>query len=502
MKLKIVMYNYTEHLCNIIHIHRHAAIIILFFFIFTFTQCVKKVDVTFTITGEVVTNGIPLNDVDVVLASDRLISFKTKTNEEGVFNFPGLLEGTYVVEPRLEGYVFSPSKRSVPITKSGMVHLAFNGTLVWSHHYGGYYDEEAFSVKQTSDGGYIVAGRTNSGGTGWTDVYMAKLDAFGNIDQGPFIFGGDEDDVAYAVEQTSDGGYVVAGSTMADSRDFLFVKKFDGLFNFEWERTYGEDERNIEIRSLQETSAGHYIVAGFSASYIDNISDALAIKIDPNKAGIEASDIFRYSAGIYDYIYDIKETSDQGYILTGSTTSIDDVSGDYNTKILLIKIDSSLNPEWPKAREYDFSRMDEAFSVQEISGGYILAGYSGVDPLVCNMRIIQVDSSGEVVWSRLYPMSITDRAHSIVPTMDGGYAVGGIIWSDTTCSLDYCLLKIDTFGEVEWRTTYNGSGFGDDIAYSVIHTVDGGYALGGYSETAYNGKDIFILKVDPNGNIR
>jgi arginine repressor len=148
-----------------------------------------------------------------------------------------------------------------------LVKTDANGNIIWAKTYGGIVDEYAHSVLQTSDGGYIVAGETHSFGAGWHDVLLIKTDANGNVIWAK-TYGGTSWDVARSVQQTSDGGYIVAGYTDsfgAGGPDFFLIK-IDANGNISWAKTYGGTYSDW-ARSVQQTSDGGYIVAGFTGSF-------------------------------------------------------------------------------------------------------------------------------------------------------------------------------------------------------------------------------------------
>ena len=201
--------------------------------------------------------------------------------------------------------------------------------------YGGTNYDGAFSVQHTSDGGYILAGWTDSFGAGDWDIFLIKTDANGNIIWAK-TYGGTNDDNAYSVQQTSDGGYIVAGMTWSfGAGDWdIFLIKTDANGNIIWAKTYGgtDDE---EAYSVQQTSDGGYIVAGWTTSFGAGGYDIFLIKTDANGNIIWAK---TYGGTSYDNARSVQQTSDGGYIVAGYTASFG-AGGD----IFLIKTDENGN---------------------------------------------------------------------------------------------------------------------------------------------------------------
>ncbi len=373
--------------------------------------------------------------------------------------------------------------RLTPISRGG----------TWLKTYGGTNEDFAYSISQTSDGGYIVAGYTNSYGSFYYDFLILKLDSSGNVVWSK-TYGGTNYDGAYSISQTSDGGYIVAGYTLSygsGNSDFLILK-LDSSGNRQWSKTYGRS--NIDFaQSISQTSDGGYIVAGNTWSYGSGSSDFLILKLDSsgNRQWSRT-----YGGSNYDFAYSISQTSDGGYIVAGYTRSYG--SGYYD--FLILKLDSSGNRQW--SRTYGGSNHDIAQSISQTSdGGYIVAGYTqsygsgGSDFL-----ILKLDSSGNVVWSKTYGGSNDDVPYSISQTSDGGYIVAGSTWSYGSGNNDFLILKLDSSGNVVWSKTYGGSN--DDVPYSISQTSDGGYIVTGYTDSygsVYS--DFLILKLDSSGSI-
>ncbi|MCK4695000.1 MAG: hypothetical protein KAT74_04525, partial [Candidatus Cloacimonetes bacterium] len=156
---------------------------------------------------------------------------------------------------------------------------------LWTKTFGGDNDDAAYSVNQTTDGGYIIAGYTYSHGAGASDFWLVKTDESGNEEWNQ-TYGGNYNEVAQSVQQTTDGGYIITGSTSsygAGETDFWVIKT-DENGNEEWNQTYGGNDYDIAY-SVQQTSDGGYIIAGSTSSYGAGYSDFWLVKTDEN--GIE-----------------------------------------------------------------------------------------------------------------------------------------------------------------------------------------------------------------------
>ncbi|MCK4732495.1 MAG: hypothetical protein KAT65_08555, partial [Methanophagales archaeon] len=191
---------------------------------------------------------------------------------------------------------------------------------VWNRTFGGTNDDYAHSVQQTSDGGYIIAGSTSSYDAGYTDFWLVKTDSNGNR-QWDKTFGKMGCDEAFFVQQTSDGGYIIAGSTSsygAGSEDFWLVKTYPNG-NEQWNKTFGGTDGDVAY-CVQQTSDGGYIITGWTRSYGAGGSDFWLVKTDSN--GNRQWD--KTFGGIdYDCAHSVQQTSDGGYIIAGSTSSYD-----------------------------------------------------------------------------------------------------------------------------------------------------------------------------------
>jgi uncharacterized delta-60 repeat protein len=364
--------------------------------------------------------------------------------------------------------------------------------VTFAKTYGGTNFDYAYSVQQTSDGGYIIAGYTRSFGAGAADVFLIKTDESGNV-QWAKTYGGTDGDYAYSVQQTSDGGYIIAGYTRsfgAGGSDILLIKT-DANGNIIWAKTYGGTSGDVAY-SIQQTFDGGYILAGYTASFGAGSWDIFLVKTDANGNIIWAK---TYGGTSSDTAYSVQQTSDGGYIIAGYTRSF---GTGWDEDVILIKTDANGNLQWAKTYGGTWGAWsDYAHSVQQTSdGGYIVAGltwsFGGI-------FLIKTDANGNIIWVKTYWGTISDYAYSVQQTSDGGYIVAGYTTSFGAGG-DILLIKTDANGNIIWAKTYGGTY--QDWAYSVQQTSDGGYIVAGYTNSFGAGwSDIFLIKTDANGDI-
>ena len=356
---------------------------------------------------------------------------------------------------------------------------------LWTRTYGGSDDDEGYSVQQTSDGGYIIAGSTWSYGAGSRDVYLIKTDANGN-EIWSQTYGGSDWDEGWSVQQTSDGGYIIAGLTEsygAGSVDVYLIKT-DANGNEQWSQTYGGSDYD-KGKSVQQTSDGGYIIAGWTYSYGAGNADVYLIKTDAN-----GNEQWYQTLGgsDYDLGYSVQQTSHGGYIIAGWTESYG--AGAYD--VYLIKTDANGNEIWYET--FGGSYCDEGNSVQQTTdGGYIIAGsigsYSNFD-----VYLIKTDENGNEQWTQTFGGSNIDVGYSVQQT-SGGYIIAGRTHSYGAIYGDVYLIKTDASGNEQWTQTFGGSG--GDCGYSVQQASDGGYIIAG--ETSFGGaggSDVYLLRVE------
>ncbi|MBK5284855.1 MAG: T9SS type A sorting domain-containing protein [Bacteroidia bacterium] len=199
----------------------------------------------------------------------------------------------------------------------------------------------------------------------------------------------------------------------------------------------------------------------------------------------------------YDEAYSIIQTGDGGYAVCGYTQSYGAGSSD----VYVVKLDGSGNIQWTKTIGGSGSESGGSI-IQTTDGGYAIGGYTnsfgagGTDVFV-----IKFDGSGNIQWSKTFGGSNSDGGNDIVQTSDGGYAIGGYTQSFGAGGTDAYVIKLDSTGSMQWTKTIGGSGH--ERAYSIIQSNDGGYALAGYTGSFGAGSaDIYFVKLDGSGNLQ
>jgi len=390
---------------------------------------------------------------------------------------------------------FMQEFREIEIRPNQALSLSFSlkkGASTWARIYGGSKDDQASFIQQTQDGGYIVVGWTWSYGAGKSDIWVLKLDSNGNKlwDK---TYGGSGGDGANSIQQTQDGGYIVAGWTWSFGGD-IRVLKLDSNGNKLWDKTYGGSGGD-NANSIQQTKDGGYIVAGWAESYGaggEGGEYIWVLKLDSNGNKLWGK---TYGGSKWDQANSIQQTQDGGYIVAGWTESYAPGTAD----ILVLKLDSNGNKLWDKT--YGGSINDEANSIQQTQdGGYIVAGWTwsygagGED-----IWVLKLDSNGNKLWDKTYGGRDLDGAYSIQQTQDGGYIVAGWTRSYGAGESDIWVLKLDSNGNKLWDKTYGGSKW--DQANSIQQTQDGGYIVAGGTKSYGAGLgDIWVLKLDSDGN--
>ncbi len=363
------------------------------------------------------------------------------------------------------------------------------GQITFQKIYGGNGSNHCQDIHQTVDGGYIIAGYTSSFGAGGYDVYLIKIDSIGDT-LWTKTFGGLGDDVGNAVQQTIDGGFIIEGSTSSFGGGEVDVYLIKTDSNGDTLWTKTYGGPVAETGySAQQTIDGGYIIAGETNSNNGNNRDVYLVKTDSFGNAIWAK---TYDIASDDWGYSVQQTADRGYIITGYTS----LNGN---DVLLIKTDSLGEILWSKT--YGGSNDDQGCSVKQTTdGGYIVVGYtSSFGVGLYNVYLIKTTSNGDTLWTKTYGGNSVDFGLSVQQTIDGGYIIGGSSQSFTTGSIEGAyLIKTNSLGNMQWTKVYGDTV--QEVAECVEQTSDGGYIFGGHGALGPFNQNWYIVKTDLHGN--
>jgi hypothetical protein len=363
---------------------------------------------------------------------------------ERTYGGADLDEGWSAEETDDGGYVIAGKSNSFGAGLSDVyvIRIDSEGDTVWTRTYGGPEDDEAYSIRGASDGGYLIAGKSSSFGAGLSDVYLIRIDSGGDTIW-TRTYGGPEDDEAYSIEGTSDGGYIIAGSTRSSGAgvDDVYLIKTDGVGDTVWTKTYGGSDFDRGY-SVQETSDGGYAVAGWTRSFGAGEDDVYLVKTG---SGGDTVWTRTYGSTEWDYGNSLVETTDGGIVIAGWTSSF----GVAHYDLYLIKTDSEGDTVW--TRTYGGASVDCGYWVDEtVDGGIIIAGYTGsVGAGMNDVYLVKTDSGGDTVWTRTYGGPVADRGYGVGCPDEGGYLIVGYTCSFGAGGSDVYVIKTDADGLVQ-----------------------------------------------------
>lgn len=346
---------------------------------------------------------------------------------------------------------------------------------LWSFMQPTLFGDYGYAVEPTTDCGYIVTGAANVyalpsyvwGG------YANKIDADGELIWSKTYSGAVNDKIYGAVEVAD--GFVFAGITSSigsGNYDFWYLKtNADG--DSLWSNTYG-GEQNDFVTSILQTSDGGFVLTGYTQSF------GIGTPGSPNfwvvKTSINGDSLWsRHYGGIYfDECYSALETADGGLILAGRTSSYGAGSYDF----WIVKTNANGDSVW--SRTYGTSNSEGCYSIDHAGdGGYVLAGYAVVPEMASSpcFWLVKINADGDTLWTRTYGGTGHDICYSVKRTFDGGYILGGTTISYGAGNVDCWLLKTNSTGDSLWSMTFGGT-YQDELA-AVRLTPDSSFIIAG-----------------------
>ncbi|AZJ34174.1 hypothetical protein [Tenacibaculum singaporense] len=348
--------------------------------------------------------------------------------------------------------------------------------------------------------------------------------------------GGSVNESGRSVINTSDGGYIVAGYTQSIDGDIkttrntiqydFWVLKFNASDNLQWQKTYGGSKDDKAFKIIK-TSDNGFAIVGYGKSNDGDVNtnegfdDIWVLKLDNN-----GTIVWEKTTGFSgaDQGFSIIQTSDGGYFI-GSILDVTASGGLGNSKKVAkhaggdywgIKLNPSGDIEWRKY--FGGTNTDTCYDVAEATDGYLLIGSSDSNDVdIKNNKgsydfwIVKTDKSGDLLWEKSFGGTEIDEARAITKTNDGNFIIVG----DTRSSnkdisqnnggADVWAIKITSQGKLLWQKNYGGSSF--DVGRSIKKTLNGDFLISGSSRSADNNftnkgqNDALIMKIDTNGNL-
>jgi hypothetical protein len=363
--------------------------------------------------------------------------------------------------------------------------------ITFEKMYGNDQDDVAYAVLPSSDGGYIIVGDVNW--SQYRDIYVVKTDQWGDtLWTRQYVRNWSEN--ARTILETSDG-FIMAGyavTTLGPARTDVYLVKINSQGDTMWTNTIG-GPRSESAFDMEATSDGGFIIGGQAE---DNTGQMYYYLVKTNSMG---DSLWAHKYGISNeeraYGKAVKQTWDGGFIITGY---VDDYTiGPGTGYIYLVKTDNMGGVEWTES--YDWPDFELAYDLEEISDGYVLVGRtSSLGAGGSDAYMMKINGPGAPLWIKTYGDSSTENAYSVEKTSDGGFIISGTTYSKGAGSGDFYLIKTDANGDTMWTRTFGGSH--REEAYDVKQTADGGYVLTGYSYSYPSiGSDFYLVKTDGNG---
>jgi hypothetical protein len=371
----------------------------------------------------------------------------------------------------------------------------------WSKTYGGAAGDTGIYFVQTNDGGYAIAGYTSSFGAGGRDAWLVKTDSAGNM-QWYKTYGTTGDDYAYSLAQTADGGYAlfcytVPGGLLVGKSDYWLIKT-DAAGNVQWNKTYGAPTTSEYLAYGIRTVDGGYAMVGYngtSAGGVQNYSSVWLAKTD-SMGNMQWDKSYGYPYAIG---WTVLQAGDGGYTVFGSTN----LFGPTKSDGYIVKTDSSGSMQWN--RTYGGTEYESWWgAVQTLDDGYAAVGVtnsSGAGGM--DLWLVKMDSAGNMQWNKTFGGPGTEYGSSIALTSDGGYVIGGYTNSFGAGNTDIWIIKTDSYGNAQWTRTFGGSAADGALTpHAIAQIADGGYVITSYEYSfGAGGADAILIKTDATGNV-
>jgi hypothetical protein len=379
----------------------------------------------------------------------------------------------YYVRP----YVITGSGETYGPEKTIMISLTFRKEFT------GYANASGYSIRQTTDGGYILSGYT--AGLSGGGMYIIKTNAAGEVQWDKKLVNTGYEGVPN-IRQTADGGFILSGY----KGDGSSMIKLDGTGELQWGKAFEEDKA---LGGAEETADGGFILIGSIPNSLDEYTDDIYLVKTNSTGDIQWEKTFDTMTMGTEEGVSVKQTADGGFILLGYTQakfySIEEAD------MYLIKTDSEGNRQWEKTFG-GLERQDASSLEITEDGGFILLGTTSIGVGgSTDMYAVKTTASGDLEWEKTFGGPEGEYASEIDLTTDGGYIFLGIAFGGGAEKSR--LIKIDATGRLQWERNFTNEFRG----YSVQQTKEGPYILLGTRHTGWDITSMYLVKTDENGKV-
>jgi hypothetical protein len=336
------------------------------------------------------------------------------------------------------GYTSSPDAVQEDVY---LVRTDLQGEVLWSKTYGGEGKDNGWDILETEDRGFLIVGFTDSFGAGEMDIYLVRTDANGSM-LWERTFGGPESEFGWTMAPASDGGYVLAGQTdsFGEGNEDGYLVKVNAEGEEIWSQTFGGPQED-RLFSIDQSADSGFILTGTTRSFGAGNRDVYLVKTN-DSGELVWMEVFGEDRD--DVGHSVRQTIDSGYIVTGYTQSF----GAKNYDTWLIKTDEAGNSRWQKF--FGEAGDDRTiYGEQTDDGGYIMIGYTtSFGSIGLDVLLMRTDSSGEVTWHKTFGGRAEDTGYTVRQTADNGFVLTGETYSSGEGGGDMYVIKVNQDGEV------------------------------------------------------
>lgn len=347
--------------------------------------------------------------------------------------------------------------------------------IMWDKTFGDVDADGAYWVEETSDSGFVMIGSSfNIHGYPYErDMYVVRTDRYGN-DVWTNKYGGDKDDIGTCIMQLDDDGFIFCGSSASYVEGYQQVRvvRTDEFGAEAWSENY-EYDRTSNTNAMCQTLDGNFMMACMGPD-----DGVYILKIDQDGVVLNEYLIDDISQGFYG----ITATADGGAIITGG-----------GTQLFLMKVNSSGLRTWSKP----YGTLSNGRSVIQLAdGGYAVCGWKEYSLLDKEFWLLRVDEDGEVLWDKHYGNQYRDEGYCIRQTLDGGFIMTGFMFPESGDErTQIWVVRTDSEGNTIWTKTVGGDG--GEYAYCIQPTSDSGYVIAGRTDSKGSGSDdMYLVKLD------